>query len=480
MFSLKQIILAPVIIRFADIENYSVYILLITSINLIYALSNFGIGINMQRYMPNSSLSSTKQKIFYSQFFVHLYFLIFIIGVIYIFGDSILQTFLKDYSSINITLVISYLFFLFLYSQSINYFRFSVRAIRMGIGNIIQAGIAIAVIIYQIFSIGKIDLHILLLSEIIGFCCVFFIFGSIIVNEIGLKIFNVNIREVINEIKLGIPISLNVVLDFILSSADRYIIAIFLPIASVGLYNIIYVIGTIPLMFCRAVSTILPQQLSIFIDEKKTSDGHKIFKDFVYLYLVLSIGFCFGVLAVGDILVELITMENYPLSQWAAFIISLAVVFFGMIYLYSCLSIALLETKILFKVNILASTINLILNFVLLYIFKSILVAAITTLVSYSIAFVYIHQFFKNKWDLQYEYKRIFKFIVSGIFMYILIKFSLYFAVSNYNIDTENLNLTIFVALTGIGLFSYIIFLQLFDAMRPSEFKKFVTILGRK
>ena len=126
----------------------------------------------------------------------------------------------------------------------------------MGIGNIIQAGIAIAVIIYQIFSIGKIDLQILLLSEIIGFCFVFFIFGSIIVNEIGLKIFNVNIKEVINEIKLGIPISLNVVLDFILSSADRYVIAIFLPIASVGLYNIIYVIGTIPLMFCRAVSTI--------------------------------------------------------------------------------------------------------------------------------------------------------------------------------------------------------------------------------
>ena len=98
-------------------------------------------------------------------------------------------------------------------------------------------------------------------------------------------------------------------------------------------------------------------------------------------------------LAVGGILVELITMQNYYLSQWSAFIISLAVVFFGMIYLYSCLSIALLETKILFKVNILASTINLILNFVLLYIFKSILVAAITTLVSYSFAFIYIHQF---------------------------------------------------------------------------------------
>ena len=330
LFSLKQIILAPVIIRFADIENYSVYILLITSINLIYALSNFGIGINMQRYMPNSSSRRSKQKIFYSQFFIHLYFLIFIIGMIYLFGDSILQTFLKDYS-INITLVISYLFFLFLYSQSINYFRFSVRAIRMGIGNIVQAAIAIAVIIYQIFSIGKIDLHTLLLSEIIGFCFVFFIFGTIIINEIGLKIFKINFKEIINEIKLGIPISLNVVLDFILSSADRYIIAIFLPIASVGLYNIIYVIGSIPLMFCRAVSTILPHQLSIFIDEKKISESHKIFKDFIYIYLLLSIGFCFGVLAIGGILVELITLENYSLSQWSAFIISLAVVFFGMI-----------------------------------------------------------------------------------------------------------------------------------------------------
>ena len=72
----------------------------------------------------------------------------------------------------------------------------------------------------------------------------------------------------------------------------------------------------------------------------------------------------------------------------------------------------------MFKMNLFASLFNLAANLILLYFFRNIIVAAITTFMSYFLVFIYINKIIKKEsWLVDFQPVVIIKSVTASLFM---------------------------------------------------------------
>jgi hypothetical protein len=80
-----------------------------------------------------------------------------------------------------------------------------------------------------------------------------------------------------------------------------------------------------------------------------------------------------------------------------------------------------MQTSIIFRLNSFAAVFNVIANMALLYFFKNIIVAAITTFLGYFLAFVYIKKIVSRYWQIDFEASMILKAIFASFVMTVIL-----------------------------------------------------------
>ena len=132
----------------------------------------------------------------------------------------------------------------------------------------------------------------------------------------------------------------------------------------------------------------------------------------------MAIPFVFGAAVLSGPLLYL--FANAEVSQKAYLVtpvVATATLFFGLNVILSNALWVKMKTAIMLKMNMLAAVINLVLNLILLYIFKNVLVAAFTTLISYFIVFLSIRKVVMKDWAVSFEVKIIMKSIIASAIM---------------------------------------------------------------
>ena len=76
-----------------------------------------------------------------------------------------------------------------------------------------------------------------------------------------------------------------------------------------------------------------------------------------------------------------------------------------------------LKTYAMLKMNLFASVFNLLANLILLYFFRNIIVAAITTCLSYFIVFIYVYKIVNKDWPVDFQPLTIVKSVAASAFM---------------------------------------------------------------
>ena len=94
------------------------------------------------------------------------------------------------------------------------------------------------------------------------------------------------------------------------------------------------------------------------------------------------------------------------------------------ILIYSNILNAEMRTSDLLKATILAALINVLLNMILLPLFKSISVPAITTFIAYALSWLLVYNKIKDKWRLDLGNDFIFKLLIISFSVGITSKFS--------------------------------------------------------
>ena len=76
-----------------------------------------------------------------------------------------------------------------------------------------------------------------------------------------------------------------------------------------------------------------------------------------------------------------------------------------------------MKTFSIFKINIVASLFNLFANMILLFFFRNIIVAAITTFISYFIAFIYVYRLVREEWSVEFHPGTVLKALSAALVM---------------------------------------------------------------
>ena len=447
---MKGIILMPIIIKTVGVTIYGGFVLLTSILGIAFGLSSFGAGFRANRFLPSAATMSVRRSLFYPQFFFSLFSIVFFASLLLFLDKQINTYFFKNEIAYAPLIIPLYLVFYFLYSQGTNYFRYTSRVHYMTVATLAFPYLHIAMILlffylYRYISINMLMISLSLSALLIAIPCFWIIF-----KEIGIRFSFYNIKGLVSDIKLGFPLVINFIFDFILAGSDRYFIAFYLTVTDVGFYSPGYVLGSLIVFIPKAMGTALPQLMSKAVDKKNEHEAQRMLNYSIKIFLLLAIPFIFGSMVLGKSILSLIAnSEVAQKAYWVTPVVALGMIFYGLNMILSNILYVRLKTYAILKMNLIAGIFSLLSNTILFYFFKSIIVAAITTCVSYFIAFLYIsYMVRRERWPIDYQPAVILKSIVASLLMGALLLW-----LTSFNCGDKSI--VMLVGLLGIGIVIY-------------------------
>jgi len=410
-FSILSIFL---ITNVSSLSIYGNYVIVSSLASLVLGISSLGIGYNyMQQY--SSSSRNKKEELFFSQFFTHFAFVILIAFVFLLLGMQI------DFSlNGNEIYFVIYFIFLFLSTQLTNFFRYSedfkIYSMLLSVPNLLNC----LFLSYFYFTNQIIDLYsiisIVLVSLIFQICIAIFL----IAKKIKFMFLFLNLNQIFNDINNGLPFRLNFLLTTIINSSDRYVIMFFLGSEYVGIYSILFTISSLVLMVPSVMTTILQPTLSRLKIQKNIVDLKKSIRLSESIFFAIWAPFFIGGIFYIDKILKIFSNEILSSNNMLVFIgLAVAVLFNGLIIIKGNIYFAFTQTKKMLWPIFFASFLNLFLNILLIFIYKSIFFAALSSLISYFFAFcIFQYQIIKNH-SIGMKIDNIIEIIFSSILMII-------------------------------------------------------------
>jgi len=422
---MQGLFLMPVIIKTVGISVYGSFVLLASFVGIIYGLSALGVGAKSNRYLPSARTNEERATLFYPPFYFQLVMIAFYSIIVLIFEDKILA-FISDYEVLfSIYIIPLYLILYSLYAHSSNYLRYTSRIQYMNIHGLAFAYGHISFVLFYAFYIGKIDINVLFLSQAFVALVVSLPFLILLLKELDFKFIFFKFSELKEQIKIGFPLVLNFIVDFILAASDRFVLAYFMGAFAVGLYVPAYALGSLILLVPKAIGTVVPQLMSKSVDSDNFAQAKSLFTNSIKIFMLVTVPFVFGVYLIGyEALVLLANEEVAKEGIYIATIVAVGSLFYGFNLLMSQANMVDLKTGVIFKANSIAAIFNLVSNIILLYFIQSIYVPAITTVVSFMIATVYFYKSLDEKWIDKSLLKMFLKIFIASTLMFGLIQIS--------------------------------------------------------
>lgn len=422
--SLQGLILLPVLVKNIGVTVYGGYVLLKTGVEFLYGISSLGVGFKYKRFVPSTVDPLERNKLFYPQFFFQFLVLLIIFALLTGLNSFIKSVVYRNEFDFSIGLLCLVILMKFLGGQIAHFFRYTHRINILIYSAIVNSILMIIFVLIGVLVFKKKDINLILQAEI---------YSSIIANsyvtvkllrEIGFSFPVLKAKQIIEDIKLGIPLIFSYVLDFIMYSSDRYIIGGLMSASAVGLYSPAHSMGGVIGVVPKAMNMSLLPTLAKANDEKKDHEARNILHYSIKLFLLVAIPYIAGSLVIGKEVLALLTNPQVAeASFWCVPFIALGVLFFGLNLILTNLLLVQLRTKVIFFVNALTAVTSLVLNLIFIYIYKNILVAAITSFISFFISFNIVNATVKSHFQFSYGGKEISKFILSSLLMGVVIHF---------------------------------------------------------
>jgi O-antigen/teichoic acid export membrane protein len=416
---MKGIILMPIIIKTVGVTIYGGFVLFSSILGIAFGISSFGTGFRAKRFMPSAGNMQVRRELFYPQFLFQIFSILFFSFLLVLLDKQINIYFFKNEITYSVLIVPFYLFCYVLYSQGSDYFRYTSRINYMTAATLSFPYLHIGLILLFLYCYHFISINVLVMSQAISAFLIAIPCFWVVFREIGIRFSFYRIKSLISDIKLGFPLVLGFIVDFILAGSDRYFIAFYLSINAVGNYNPGYVLGSLIVFIPKAMGTALPQLLSKAVDSGNEDEAQRMLNYALKIFLLLAIPFILGSMALGKPILTLLANSEVAENAYLITpIVALGTLFYGLNIILSNVLFVRMKTYAMFKMNLFASTFNLLANFILLYFFRNIVVAAITTFVSYFLVFIYINNIVKKeKWPVDFQPVVIIKSVVASLVM---------------------------------------------------------------
>jgi O-antigen/teichoic acid export membrane protein len=390
----KGIILLPVLVRTVGVEVYGHYVVLATLLGLIFGISTFGVGFRAKRYLPSAVAAPEAHGLFTGQFQFHAFSTILLSLLMWVLWDSINGIFFSNAAPNAALSSVGFMVSSLIFSQAADYVRYTHRLSWFTFATVCNPYLHIAIVIGLVAWQGTISLEQLIWANAISMGLVSVPLIVKLLREIGAPVTRVSWGFLKEDFRLGLPLLISYLLDFILSSADRLLIAHFLGPLYVGYYAPAYTLATTILVIPKGLGVAVPPVLSAAVDRGGKAAATHLLNRAVRLYLAAAIPFVAGAVVLGYPLLRLLAKsEVADASSGVVPIVALAMVFAGLtIILAFGAAYISLDTRVTLKAASIAALSSLGLNILVLTVWPKLVLVALVCLFSsfLSCAFVWV------------------------------------------------------------------------------------------
>ncbi|MDD4601884.1 MAG: lipopolysaccharide biosynthesis protein [Negativicutes bacterium] len=419
---IRGLLLIPLIIKTVGVTVYGGYALLVSLLGFSFGISSLGVGFRCKRFLPSAPDRQTKQALFYPQLFFQVLSILIVSLLFIFFGSTIKSLFFKNEVNFSLLLCAIYLVVYLAYSQTNDYYRYTHRIKYSTMQAVLFVYLHVAFIIVLYFFYHNINVNLLISSEVLSLALVSIPLIFFVFKDISFSFYVLEFRKILDDIKLGFPLIVSYVVDTIFIVSDRFIIAFFLSVTDVGYYSPAYALGSLISLFPKAIGTVLPQLLSKSVDGGREDEARVMFGYALKGFLLLAIPFAVGSIVLSKPLLTLFGNEDVAQNGFLIMpIIASGTIFFGLYLLFSNVLFVQMKTVVMLRMNAIAAGLNLILNVLLLYIFRNILVNAIVAFISYFVIFILIYNVVNKSWSVKFEFKIIVKYLLAALIMGIIL-----------------------------------------------------------
>lgn len=414
----RSLIIIPVLIKAAGVSIYGGYVLVISLLSLAFGLSSLGVGFKFKRFLPSAEGPAAARGLFYPQFYFQLASVAAIAGLFFIFEAPLKAAFFKDQVAFSIWLVPLFLLTYTAYSQVTDYFRYSGRMAYFTYATTSVPYASLGLMLLGYFLTGGIGVNLLLAAECLAMALVTLPILWVMLREIGFGLIFFGPGELRTDMKVGFPLLLTYMVDYVLSAGDRYIIALYLSSTFVGYYAPAYALGTMIVLLPKVSGVVLPQLLSKAVDEGHEEKAATMVTYMVKGYLMVAVPFVAGAALFSRQLLTVLGNPEVAARAWLVTpVVALATLFYGLNIIMSNIFFVRMRTAELLKWNVISAALNIALNLIFIYVFKNILVAAFTTLISYAGIFVPLYLKSRGMLPFQVGKAAVFKPLVASLAM---------------------------------------------------------------
>ena len=460
---LRGIILLPILIKSVGVTVYGGYTLVITTLGFLFGISSFGAGYRCKRFLPSSVEKSARQLLFYPQF---LFQIAVIIGLslLSLSFNPLIERYLHAFR-LAIWLVPLYLLSMTIWSQSTSYFRYTNRMVYFNYSTVSHPYAFIGVVLLILSLKLKLTVNMLLASQVIVMFIISIPLSIKMLGEIGLRPCFYKIKQLVEDVKLGFPLVLSYLVDFILSGSDRYLIAAFISVTAVGYYGPAYTLGSFIIFFPKVSGVVLPPLLSRAVDNGREGEAQTMLDYTLKGFLLVAIPFVAGSYILSEPLLTL--FANAEVASKAALvtpIVAIGILFYGLTIILNNIFFVRMKTKVMFKISAVAAILNVVLNLIFLYFFRNVVVAAVTTMMSYFVVFLYAYWVASSMWKIDWNYKIIMKSILASITMVVVLMF-----IKMKSADVTDCQVMFLISQIILGIFVYFLMILTLGVFSKKE-----------
>lgn len=402
---LRGLIVMPILIKMAGETVFGAFVLVGSFITFIHGISGLGVYYSYWRSLPAAEGRTERRRLLMPQLSFRLVLTTVLCIAFIAFEEQTAHLLMLDALPFNGWLAAAWLLALLMLDQSTNYYRYTER---MTVVNLVTIGhffLYITAIVWAAGAFGALSLNLLLLlqsSAILVVAVPVLVFG--VLRETGVERPRMPVGAFIGQARLGLPMTLEFVIDFLLAAGDRYIITFFLTVTAVGAYQPAYQIAAVLSFVPKVIGMVLPPQLSRLVDLGDKAEANRLLRLCLRLHVIIAVPFVIGALMVGPSLVQLLANSAVAeASRWVTPLIALGMAFYGVILLVSYIAFVLGQTWRIMRANIIAVGLNLALNIAFLTMIPDIAVVALATMLSYAVAAVYCVVAVRPHWSIPFE-----------------------------------------------------------------------------
>ena len=399
LVALSSLILLPILTKNFSIDDYGIWVQINTTIALLPNLTTLGLPFTMVRFLSAETDKKIIQEGFYSIFSMVLIATFIVSLLLLIFSKQIALAIFNG--NVNVAIILSAIVFLAcLNALLLNYFRTFQEMKKYSFFLLMQTYLGVAIVSY--LALGGYGIYMVSLGLLIANFITFLAMFALIIWSIGFKIPKFrNIREYLS---FGVPTIPGNLSSWIVNSSDRYVIGIFLSAAFVGYYSPGYTLGYSISMLMAPFSLLLPSVLPQYYDKNNMEKVSSFLNYSTKYFLLVAIPAAFGLSILSKPLLNVLTTPDIALNGYLITpITALSTLIFGVYAIISNVLVLEKKTKVIGTIWIIAATMNLILN-ILLVPFFGIIAAAATTLMAYIVAFIISLKFSTKFFNFDYKF----------------------------------------------------------------------------